>query len=306
MVNLSKRIRFGFMIAAVILSLFSACKDKSTAFRFVFMTDMHVQPEGLALEGFQAAINEVNQLKPAFVITGGDLIMDALGQTEARADSLYTLYQSLLPEFKMPVHNTLGNHEVFGLYEESGINPDHPFYGKQMFRDRLGQGETYFSFNYENWHFIILDGIGFTPERRYVGTIDSVQLNWLKEDLAMLDKSTPIVLSTHIPLFSIYGQMKNGPTSAMSEGSVVTNALQVMHALEAYNLKLVLQGHLHIFEEIRYGRTTFITGGAVSGAWWNGSRDGTPEGFVVVDVTGNEFDSEYQTYGWHAENNSAD
>jgi hypothetical protein len=116
-------------------------------------------------------------------------------------------------------------------------------------------------------------------------------------------KNTPLVLSTHIPLFSIYGQMKDGPTSAMGEGSVVTNALDVMKIFEGYNLKLVLQGHLHIVEEIRYAGTTFVTGGAVCGAWWKGARDGFPERFVVVDVKADKFDWEYKTFGWQAEIN---
>lgn len=290
-----------YLSILLIVIFFNSCKDSSDTFNFVFMTDIHVQPEGKAQEGFAAAINKVNQLKPDFVITGGDLIMDALAQTEGRADSLYDLYENMMGQFIMPVYNTMGNHEVFGLYEESGIAPEHPEYGRQMFRKRLGKGTTYQSFDNKGWHFIILDGIGFTPERRYFGHIDSVQLDWLKNDIARIDQKTPIVLSTHIPLFSIYGQMKNGPNFANGQGSVVTNALDVMKVLENHNVKLVLQGHLHVVEEIQYGNTTYITGGAVSAAWWKGLRDGFPEGFVVVNVDNDNFSWEYMTYDWHAE-----
>ena len=87
----------------------------------------------------------------------------------------------------------------------------------------------------------------------------------------------------------------------MSESSVITNALDVMQILQGYNLRLVLQGHLHIVEEIRYQNTSFITGGAVSGAWWKGSRDSFPEGFIVVDIKGNDFTWQYETYGWQVE-----
>jgi 3',5'-cyclic AMP phosphodiesterase CpdA len=279
----------------------SACKTGADSFRFIFMTDIHVQPEQHAAKGFARAILKVNELAPNFVITGGDLIMDALGQSFERADSLYNLYAKMLNQFQMPVYNTIGNHEVFGLYENSGIPTKHVEYGKKMFKNRLGEGKTYYSFDYDNWHFIILDGIGFTPDRRYVGQIDSLQLLWLKSNLLKLDKNTPIVISTHIPLFSIYGQMKNGPTFAMSESSVITNALDVMEILQGYNLRLVLQGHLHIVEEICYHNTSFITGGAVSGAWWKGARDSFPEGFIVIDIKGNDFTWNYVTYGWHVD-----
>jgi hypothetical protein len=43
-----------------------------------------------------------------------------------------------------------------------------------------------------------------------------------------------------------------------------------------------------------------VTGGAVSGNWWNGKRFGFPEGFVVVDVAGKSFKWEYKTYVWDA------
>ena len=57
-----------------------------------------------------------------------------------------------------------------------------------MFRRRLGDGATYTSFDHKGWHFIILDGIGFTPERRYYGHIDSLQLEWLKQELDAIDQ----------------------------------------------------------------------------------------------------------------------
>ena len=297
----SKASLMSSVIILIFILSFISCTQKSDSFTFVFMTDIHVQPEKRAGEGFRKAIDKVNSLNPDFVITGGDLIMDALGQTQGRSDSLYNLYQNIITQFKMPVYNTMGNHEVFGLYERSGISPENPEYGKQMFKNRIGDGKTYFSFNHKGWYFIILDGIGFTPERSYYGHVDSLQLVWLKNDLANVDKKIPIVISTHIPLFSIYGQMKNGPTYAMGQGGVVTNALDVIKSLENHNLKLVLQGHLHIVEEIQYRGTTYITGGAVCGAWWNGARDGFPEGFMVVEADKDDFSWEYMTYGWQAE-----
>ena len=290
------------LILSVAISL-NSCTDNAKSFRFVFMTDIHLQPERKASEGFASAIEKVNALDPDFVITGGDLIMDALGQSFGRADSLYNLYQTMLPLFKMPVYNTMGNHEVFGLYEDSGIPTSHEEFGKKMFKNRLGKGKTYHSFDHKGWHFIILDGIDFTPERHYYGHVDSLQMYWLKNDLSEVDAGTPIVISTHIPLFSVFGQMRNGPNFAMSESSVITNALDVIKEFDGHNLKLVLQGHLHMVEEIRYRNTTYITGGAVSGGWWKGPRDGFPEGFTVVDVNGNDFSWQYETYGWQAEIN---
>ena len=108
----------GFILLSCSQQPKSSCEEES--FSFAFMTDIHVQPERNATEGFRAAITEVNALKPDFVITGGDLIMDALGVSFDRADSLYALYEEVSGDFNMPVYNTIGNHEVFGIYEKTG------------------------------------------------------------------------------------------------------------------------------------------------------------------------------------------
>ncbi len=289
-----------FLLVVVVSLLFVSCTERQTGFRFVFMTDIHVQPELSANEGLAAATDKVNELSPDFVITGGDLIMDALGQTFERADSLYDMYIDLSQGFDMPLYNTIGNHEVFGLYEESGISPQHGQYGKAMFLDRMNYEKTYYSFNHKGWHFIILDGIGFTPERKYYGVIDSTQLSWIKQDLENVNRETPIVISSHIPFTTVWGQMQNGPTYAASESSVITNALDVLTLFADHNLKLVLQGHLHEVEEIKFRGVTYITAGAVCGGWWKGDREGFPEGFAVIDVAGKDFTWSYQTYGWDA------
>ncbi|RPH89315.1 MAG: metallophosphoesterase [Calditrichaeota bacterium] len=281
---------------------FVACSSES--FDFVFMTDIHVQLERNAAAGFASAIQRVNQLDPDFVITGGDLVYDALGQNFSRADSLYDLFIDLSQKFTMPVYHTMGNHEVFGWYPESGVHADHAEYGKKMFQNRLGKGATYRSFDYKSWHFILLDAVSLTPDRRYEGRIDSLQMDWLQKDLQRLEPSTPIVLCTHIPLVSVYGQMTHGPLYAFSAGEVVTNALELLALFKERNLRLVLQGHFHEVEEIVYQGTRFITAGAVCGAWWQGARDGFPEGFVNVKIKNGDVSWDYLTFGWSAENES--
>jgi 3',5'-cyclic AMP phosphodiesterase CpdA len=234
------------------------------------------------------------------VLTGGDLIMDALGQSQGRADSLFTLYTTLQNEFNMPVYNTMGNHEVFGLYEKSGISPQHEEYGRGMYLKYMNYDQSYYSFDHNGWHFIVLDGIGFTPERRYYGHIDSLQIEWLENDLHSVDTKTPIVITTHIPFVSVYGQFVNGATHALSGGEVIVNAHDVLKKFEHHNLKLVLQGHLHEVEHIEFKGTHFITGGAVCAEWWKGPRDGFPEGFVVIDTKRGEFEWRYETFGWES------
>ncbi|NWG27617.1 MAG: metallophosphoesterase [Ignavibacteriaceae bacterium] len=272
--------------------------EKNESFKVAFLTDIHVQKELNAERGFLSAINKVNEINPDFVITGGDLIMDALNQSYERSDSLFNLYSSLCDSFNMPVYNTIGNHDVFGLYKTSGVDTTHPEYGKKLYINRLGDGKSYSSFDHKGWHFILLDAIEFTPERKYIGGISQSQIDWIKTDLARLDKKTPIVLSTHIPFISVSKQILEGSTAALTEVIVVKNSKEILALFEGYNLKLVLQGHLHIVEEIIFKETHFITGGAVSGNWWKGSHYGFEEGFVIIEFYESDFNWEYIDYGW--------
>jgi hypothetical protein len=113
-----------------------------------------------------------------------------------------------------------------------------------------------------------------------------------------LDKKTPIVLSTHIPFISVSKQILEGSTAALTEVIVVKNSKEILALFEGYNLKLVLQGHLHIVEEIIFKETHFITGGAVSGNWWKGSHYGFEEGFVIIEFYEDDFNWKYIDYGW--------
>jgi len=298
-----KKLTLLLVLVLILLSFSCSESSDSTSFRFVFMTDIHVQPERGGVEGFKAAIAKVHSLKPKpeFVITGGDLIMDALGQRFERADSLYNLYGETCKLFEMPVYNTIGNHEIFGIYPKSHVEPSHPEYGKIMFSKRLGEGETYRSFDHGNWHFILLDALEITPERKYIGRVDSTQLAWLKRDLEKTGTERPIVIVTHMPFYTIFQQYKRGPTTPNGEGLVLTNAHEISKLCENYNLKIVLQGHLHTVEDIHYRGVHYIIGGAVSGGWWKGSHEGFPEGFAVIDAKGDSFTWEYVTFGWNAE-----
>ncbi len=266
-------------------------------FTFVFMTDIHVQTELQADKGLSQAIEKVNALNPDFVITGGDLIMDALGQTKDRADSLYTLYLDLQKQFNMPVYNTPGNHEYYGFYKKEEVERTDPDYGINMYRRYLGK--PYYSFDHKGWHFIVLNSIVETEERGYRGGVSEEQLSWLEKDLNAVDANTPIAVSVHIPMISAMAQMNKGSLATNLKGSVINNSKEVLAKFSDKNLRLVLQGHLHYLEDLNMGgKVHFITGGAVSSSWWRGTRYGIEEGFLLVKVKGDQFTWEYIDYGW--------
>ena len=293
------------LLLGISILLVSACKQSANtteeqnenSFSFVFLTDIHLQPERSAEAGFQWAINEVNKLKPDFVLTGGDLVMDVLNQSYGRSDSLYNLYIKLSGKFDMPVYNTVGNHEVYGWHRDEKDIEQHPEFGKKMFEKRLG--ERYYTFKHKGWQFIILDAIYRGEGGGYTGRIDEEQILWLGEELQKVDRLTPIAVSLHIPLISSISQIRGGSTGSAA-GTVISNSKEVLQLFSEHNLRLVLQGHHHFLEDIYIqNQVHFITGGAVSGKWWANKPDSKPEeGFVLVHVDGEELDWEYVDFGW--------
>jgi hypothetical protein len=271
-------------------------------FSFAYMTDMHVMPERGAVAGFAQCLDHLNAnaAKPQFAITGGDLIMDALDVGIDRVNVQWKLFDEGMKRLELPVHHTIGNHDVVGWSAKSVVQPDEHDYGKKMFADRYGAGRTYRSFDHGGWHFILLDSIGQNKETRdYQGWIDDAQLEWFKADLAATGKTKPIIIVSHIPWYSVWHQYLLGPQYHLDGKALVGNVHTFRKLLDDYNIKLVLSGHGHIVEKIALGKITYIQGGAVCGMWWKGPVYGKPEGYGIVTCRADEtWSYDYTGFGW--------
>src|SRR5260221_12297416 len=146
--DLSRRELLKAAAAACLLAALDGCADsRSTVqaiaattdrpgprqpFRFVHLTDVHVQHERAGDEGFTAALKAVENLKPRpeFILGGGDMVFDALEVSSDRAKSLFEMYQKILKDnTSLPVHNTVGNHDALGWDTKNGATPSDPGYG---------------------------------------------------------------------------------------------------------------------------------------------------------------------------------
>ena len=288
------------ILLLLFIGQFTFCQTVKTEaveneFTFAFLTDIHLKSEMDAPKGFQMAIDKVNELKPDFVLTGGDLVYDAMRGNQARCDTLFSLYKEMSAGFNMPVHNCLGNHDLFAIYAESPESSDHPDYKYGMFERYFGK--TYYSFDHKGWHFVVLNSLDVTENKRYQGVFSEEELKWLKADLAKVDLQTPVVVTSHLPIITTRAQIKG------SEGrGNVSNSLEVFNLLEPFEEVLFLQGHIHWKE---YGvvndKFHFLTGGSIAGNGWKGRRHNTKEGFVLITVKGRDFSWEYIDHGWEAE-----
>lgn len=270
-------------------------------FRFVHITDLHIQPELGAADGVAMAVQKILSLKPRpdFVLIGGDHVMDLLKVTHERADLQFALLTESLKPVEMPVYSAVGNHDVYGWNAQSPVTESDPEYGKKMFADKFAKAPLYRSFDHKGWHFVILDSI--QPKGRdYHLAVDDAQMQWLKSDMEKV-ANQPTIVMVHGPIVTAFMQYTAAATAPTPDGLIVANGTEVQNLLAKHNVKAVLQGHTHIVEEIDYLGTKYVTAGAISGDWWKGWRLGVhPEGFAVCDVDGDKFSWQYVTYGWKA------
>jgi len=275
---------------------------EARSFRFVHLTDMHVQPERGAVDGFKQCLRAINALdpKPDFVITGGDLINDALHVDEERAALEWSLFAECMKVLELPAHHVIGNHDIGGWSSRAKMPEKSDYFGKRWFAKHYGKGKTYRSFDHNGWHFILLDTQTQqvdTPD--YRGWLDDEQHEWLKADLAATGTTTPIVIVTHIPFHSALHQLAADPTrQALGPYALVNNFHTFRKLLTRHNVQVVLSGHGHLRERIDLAGLRHIQSGAVSGLWWKGPVYGDAEAFNVIDCTTTGFTHAFETFGW--------
>ena len=276
-----------------------AAPASTTDFDFIFLTDTHLEPELDASKGCGMAFRKMRDLHADFALHGGDHVFDALAVKKQRSLSLFDLYDKTQQDLGLKVYHTIGNHDCVGLSPQSGFAPSDPLYGKAFFRERYGK--TYYSFDHKGVHFIVLDSIGFTPDRSYEGRIDAAQIAWLAADLHSLSPQMPIIVSVHIPLVSAIDNYLPVPaTPYPHHGMTVANSDEVTPLFAGHNVLAVFQGHTHINERVDWHGVPYITSGAVCGNWWQGTRLGTPEGFSVASIRGGKLTVRYETYDFHS------
>ena len=268
------------------------------SFSFIHFTDTHTQPELRGGDGTAQALRTIAKLPHDFALAGGDLVMDVFEQGPARATALFDLYLGAAKDLPRPVHSILGNHDIYGISNKSGVLASDPLYGKKLFSDRIGQ-PRYQAFDHKGWHFILLDSVQIGPNKDWFGLIDDSQLDWLASDLQRTGKQTPIVVLTHMPLASATGQFFGGKPDGLRT-LLVTNPAPVLSLFAGYRLKAILQGHTHVREVVSYNGCHYITPGAVCGNWWKGTFKGSPEGFAIFTVKGDEISWEFRSFGWQA------
>ncbi|MBC7949035.1 MAG: calcineurin-like phosphoesterase C-terminal domain-containing protein [Chitinophagaceae bacterium] len=201
-------------------------------------------------------------------ITVGDIVWDEL--------QLFAEYDKAVDKMGIPFFQCLGNHDMD--YNKGGDEAsDNTF--QQTY------GPTYYSFNRGKAHYVVMDDVRYLgKDREYDGYISQNQLEWLKKDLALVSKDSLVIVCLHIPVH-------NG----------VKNNSELYAILGDRNVH-IMSGHTHYHRNVIKGNIFEHNHGTVCGAWWTGPicGDGTPCGYGVYKVKGNELSWHYQSTGKEA------
>jgi len=207
-------------------------------FHFVQISDSHIgfnkeaNPE--PLKTLQVAIDKVIALpqRPSLILHTGDI-------THLSKPEEFDTAAQLLKGLPSTVHYVPGEHDT--LDEGAG----------KLYLERYGKGTKgngWYSFDDHGVHFIALVNV-FNFQAGHEATLGADQLAWLADDLRAVATSTPVVVFTHIPLWTIYQPWGWGT----EDGD------QAIALLRKYGSVTVLNGHIHQVIQKVEGNITFHT-----------------------------------------------
>ena len=273
-------------------------KDQTKHTMLIF-GDMHLANRTSDRTQFKTFTTEINKYitnhpdANLFGLTLGDMAWDCYWY--ANDYDLNNYLTDVKAISGLQIFHTIGNHD-------HDMNATGDWNTVKAYKKALGP--NYYSFNIGKVHYMSIDNIECTNAkasktdgsyRTYNCTVVDYILDWIKKDLAYVDKSTPIVVTMHCPNYYVGGSAK------------VTNADELTACFNGYTNVRYISGHTHnIYNCKKSAALQEFNSGAVCGTWWWGgyynstlnlSPDGSPSGYRVMTVNGTTIKSYYKGTG---------
>ncbi len=287
---------------------FTLTKVDQSNYKVIFLGDMHVANRSANndIGQFRKVASDINSYVKSlpgkvYGITLGDMTWDLYWYDRKFGPEDYhkTINEVL---GGLPIYHTIGNHDN-DMKAIGNHNAKNPF--------AASVAPPYYSFNIGDVHYIMLDNVdcvtynGDGSRNHIEGQIYEPQWEWLKKDLQYVDKSTPIMVMMHVPVFASNGVNKFGKN--------MRDCDKLLAAFDGYQLVHYVTGHTHRSynivpeNEITEGRNIYEhnLSAICSDWWWSGNMtpgllqatDGTPCGYGVWDITGKDIKWIYKCAG---------
>lgn len=208
-------------------------------------------------------------------------------------------YMDVAAKIKCPTFNVIGNHDYdqANLFETEQGNVYYEAY----------VGPEHYSFDLGDVHYIVVNTILYdrkTPKESYHYGLDDRTMEWLENDLSFVPKDRVLVCCAHAQLFKKSGDSPNGSHSFYN-----LNYSRYRDLLASYKHVYSWSGHYHsnfyynyAGKQTRHGAPNIesicvarCTGGLRSNKALDPS--GVPQGYMVVNVSGDKFDWYYKSVG---------
>lgn len=246
-------------------------------FTFIAISDPQVQNERQVrrwetetVPDLKNTVDSISRLREVVGMTLGDLVWDRM--------NLFTPLANSLQNMPMTVFQTIGNHDFAQAYQDlHNMKVGAAHFGEEYFFRHFGP--TDYSFNIGKVHVVSMKNINYVGRRRYMEALTDAQLDWLAKDLSYVPKGSLVFLNMHAA----------GWNTVLGEGNM-RQAEELEQVLRGYRVHFFC-GHTHYFQNIEVNDSLYQHNiGAACGAWWAGgvNRDGSPNGYMVVDVKGDD------------------
>ena len=215
--------------------------DSDNRFHFAVVTD---RTGGERLGIFEPAMQTVNLMQPAFVVSVGDLI-EGYTKNRVQLRKEWDELDSFVGQLDAPFFYTAGNHD----------------YSNQVMADvwRERYGPSYYSFVYKDVLFVVLNSAlfdrrgvsGHSQRRGDWGEEQAAQLSWLEETLAANDSVRWTFLLMHRPYWRLGWKRSKTETSTTGPWPRHTDVVpewEVVEGLLQDRSYTAFAGHMHTYE----------------------------------------------------------
>ncbi|MGX1930940.1 metallophosphoesterase family protein [Flagellimonas sp. 2504JD4-2] len=212
------------VLTPMLLSFKPSLEINARSLRFGIVADVHKDLMPDADERLEKFITEAINREVDFIIQMGDFCM---------GESKNLAFLKIWETFKGPKYHVLGNHDMDRN-------------SKQEMLDFWGMPKTYYSFDFSNYHFVVLDAnflyqdgkyIDYDKSNFYVNSnyrtfIDPDQIAWFQADLEATQ--LPTIVFSHQSLWHYQWGVKN--------------RLTLQKIMEAHKEKVIccMNGHNHL------------------------------------------------------------